>query len=147
MEPSEDAGVGLGVEPDLVLEGVLEELSQGLDFVGGEGEGGGEPGVFDPLVGVDELLVEEKDFGGEFEVALGDEEEGQIEGEGGERAGFFLQEFFLDREGVAGVFQEVEELFVLEELGDFLQAGQPAGEVAGFSGQFEDGLGVAFSGG
>jgi len=146
LEPAEDSGVGLRVELELVLEGLLEELGEGLDFVGGEGEGGGEPGVFDSLVEVDELLVEEEDFRGEFEVALGDEEEGQIEGEGEERAGFFLQEFFLDREGVAGVFQEVEELFVLEELDDFLQAGPPAGEVPGVPGQFEGGLGIAFSG-
>lgn len=76
LEPAEDAGVGLGVELELVFEGILKELGEGLDFGGGEGEGGGEPGVFDALVGVDELLVEEEDFGGEFEVALGDEEEG-----------------------------------------------------------------------
>jgi hypothetical protein len=132
---------------ELVLEGLLEELGEGLDFVGGEGESGGDQGVLDSVVDIDELLILEEDFGGEFKVALGDEEEGQIEGEGEERAGFLFQEFFLDREGVAGVFQEVEEFFVLEEIDDFLQAGQPAGEVPGVPGQFEGGLSVAFSGG
>ena len=146
FETAEDGGVDLGVEEDFLPAEGDEEVDQGFKLGLREGKSGGDQGVLDPVMGIDELLVLEEDLGGALEVALGDEEEGEVKRERRERADFLLENLLLDGEGMPGIFQEIQELFVLEETGDFLQAGLPAREIPGLPGQIKDRLSVAFSG-